>query len=119
MRAPATMLVTVFAWTVLIVLIGVAFVMVEILGPFGLIVLGLIVLFVCTQYHLNDDVPAWGTEVFRARMASRGSPEQRAAMREEKRVTMSPLRFYRYGGVALLVAGVAGFVWQYSQGGSR
>jgi uncharacterized membrane protein YdcZ (DUF606 family) len=112
MRLSASTAANVFAWIVLIGLIAVAFVMVEILGPFGLVLLGLLTLFVCTQYHLNDDVPAWGTEVFRARMASRGSPEQRAAMREEKRVNMSPLRFYRWCGVVLLVAGVAGFVWQ-------
>jgi hypothetical protein len=112
MRVSAATVATVFAWIVLIILIGVAFVMVEILGPFGLIVLGLIVLFIGTQYHLNDDVPAWGTEVFRARMARSGSPEQRAAMQEEKRMNMSPLRFYRWGGGVLLFAGIAGFVWQ-------
>ncbi len=82
---------------------------------FGLIVLGLIILFICTQYHLNDDVPAWGTEVFHARMVSRGSPEQRAAIQEEKRTSMSPLRFYRWSGITLLVAGIAGFVWQQLQ----
>jgi hypothetical protein len=100
---------------VLLVLIAMAFVMVQVLGPAGLIVLGLITLFICTQYHLNDDVPVAGTEVFRARQANRFSPEQRAAMHEEKRVSLSPLRFYRWCGIALLVAGVAGFVWQTSR----
>jgi uncharacterized membrane protein YdcZ (DUF606 family) len=112
MRLSAGIAANFFAWIVLIGLIAVAFVMVEILGPFGLVLLGLLTLFICTQYDLNDDVPAWGTEVFRARMARRGSPEQRAALREEKRENMSPLRFYRWCGVVLLVAGVAGFVWQ-------
>jgi hypothetical protein len=116
MRFSAGAAANIFAWAILIVLIAVAFVMVEILGPFGLVVLGLLTLFICTQYDLNDDNPSWGTHVFRARMADRGSREQRAALREEKRVSMSPLRFYRWCGVVLLVAGLAGFAWQWRPG---
>jgi hypothetical protein len=100
------------AWVVLIGLIAVAFVMVVILGPFGLILLGLFTLFVCTSIDLGEDVPTWGTEVFKARMLSRGSPEQRAAMLEEKQQAIAPLRFYRWCGVVLTVAGIAGFAWQ-------
>jgi hypothetical protein len=116
MRFSAGTAANVFAWAILIVLIAVAFVMVQILGPFGLVVLGLLTLFVCTQYDLNDDVPSWGTHVFSARMTDRGSPEQRAALREEKRANLSPLRFYRWCGVVLLVAGLAGFAWQWRAG---
>jgi hypothetical protein len=43
--------------------------------------------------HLYEDAPSWGTEVFRARIASHGSPEQRAAMFDEKRASLSPFGF--------------------------
>jgi hypothetical protein len=112
MRFSGGTVANVFAWTVLIGLIAVAFVIVVIFGPFGLVLLGLLILFVCTAFQLNNDVPTWGTELFGARMASHGSPEQRAAMLEEKGAQLSPLRFYRWCGVALLVAGVMGFTWQ-------
>src|ERR1700712_2601340 len=106
MRFSGGTIANVFAWAVLIGLIAIAFVIVVIFGPFGLVLLGLFTLFICTAFQLNDDVPTWGTELFRARMASHGSPEQRAAMLEEKSTQLSPLRFYRWCGVALLVAGV-------------
>jgi hypothetical protein len=100
------------AWVVLIGLICVAIAMVATLGPFGLIVLGVLTLFVCTSIELRDDTPTWGTEMFKARLARNGSPEHRAAMLEEKERTVAPLRFYRWCGVVLVVAGVGGFVWQ-------
>jgi hypothetical protein len=112
MRFSGGTVANVFAWTVLIGLIAVAFDIVVIFGPSGLALLGLFTLFICTAFQLNDDVPTWGAEVFRARMASHGSPEQRAAMLEEKNAQLSPLRFYRWCGIVLLVAGVAGFTWQ-------
>jgi hypothetical protein len=116
MRFSAATAVNVFAWAILIGLIAIAIVMVEILGPFGLVVQGLITLFICTAYQLNDNVPSWGTEVFRSRMRDGGSPEQRAAMREETRLSLSPLRFYRWCGVVLLVSGIAGFAFQQWRG---
>ena len=100
------------AWAVLAVLIAVAFVTVNLLGPAGLVILGLFVLFICTAMNLYEDAPTWGTEVFKARIASQGSPEQRAAMFDEKRASLSPIRFYRWCGVGLAVAGAAGFIWQ-------
>jgi hypothetical protein len=100
------------AWAILIGLIGVAFVLVVVLGPFGLILLGLFTLFICTSVQLREDTPTWGIEVFKARTARQVPPEQRAAMAEEKARSLAPLRFYRWCGVALLVAGTAGFAWQ-------
>jgi hypothetical protein len=99
------------AWAVLFGLIGVAIAMVAVLGPFGLILLGVLTLFVCTSIDLREDAPTWGIEVFKARLARHGLPEQRFAMLEERGRTVAPLRFYRWCGVALVAAGIAGFVW--------
>ena len=86
--------------------------MATLLGFMGLLILGMITWLVCVLADLNQDTPTWGTEVFKARMGSHGSPEQRAAMLEERRAFVSPLRFYRWCGVFLAVIGFAGFVWQ-------
>jgi hypothetical protein len=112
MRIPATTIANATAWAVLVCLIAAAFVVVVILGPFGLIVLGLLTLFVCTSFSLREDAPTWGPEAFRARMAKHSSPEQRAAVDEARRLSLAPLRFYRWCGIILLLAGVAGFAWQ-------
>jgi hypothetical protein len=73
------------AWAILTGLMGVVFVLVVVLGPFGLILLGLLILFICTSVQLRDDTPTWGIEVFKARTASQVvQPERRAAMAEEK-----------------------------------
>lgn len=102
------------AWAVLIALISVAFVMVVILGPFGLILLGLLTLFICISTDLREDVPTWGTEVFRTRSGGGpGCPEQRAAQAANRERALAPLRFYRWCGVVLMVAGIAGFAWQH------
>jgi uncharacterized membrane protein YdcZ (DUF606 family) len=112
MQFSAISIANVVAWAVLVGLIGVAFVLVVILGPFGLILLGLAVLFVCTAMHGREDAPTSGTEVFRAQMVGQSSPEQRAALAEERERTLAPLKFYRWCGGALLVAGIAAFAWQ-------
>jgi hypothetical protein len=112
MRLSASSVANGTAWAILIGLIGAAFVLVVVLGPFGLILLGLLTLFICTSVQLREDAPAWGIEVFKARTASQVSPEQRAAMAEEKARSLAPLRFYRWSGLALLVVGIAGFAWQ-------
>ena len=74
-------------------LIGVAFAMVVILGPFGLILLGLLTLFICTSVSLREDNPTWGPEVFKSRIGGDSSPEQRAAQAAEREQTLKPLRF--------------------------
>jgi hypothetical protein len=112
MRPSASAAANATAWVILIGLISLAFVMVVVLGPFGLILLGLLTLFVCTSIQLSDDTPTWGIEVFKARTASHLTPEQRAAMADEKARSLAPLRFYRWCGVVLVVAGIAGFAWQ-------
>jgi hypothetical protein len=112
MRFSAGTVANAAAWAVIIGLVAVAFGFVAILGPFGLAVLGLLTLFICTQFQLHENTPTGGTEVFRAGMASHGSPEQRAAMLEDQRPALSALRLFRWCGIVLLVAGVAGFAWQ-------
>jgi hypothetical protein len=112
MRIPVTTIANGTAWAVLICLIAVAFVVVVILGPFALIILGLLTLFICTSVSLREDAPTSGTEVFRLRMARHSSPEQRAAVDEARGLSLAPLRFYRWCGIMLLLAGVAGFAWQ-------
>jgi hypothetical protein len=112
MRLPLAAIANAAALAILIGLTTLAFVMVLILGPFGLILLGLATLFVCTSISLRDDNPAWGTEVFKGRIGGLKTPEQRAAEAAEKEQTLAPLRFYRWCGIALVVAGSAGFAWQ-------
>ena len=48
-------------------------------------------------------------------MAKHSSPEQRAAVDEARQLWLAPLRFYRWCGIILLLAGVAGFAWQRLQ----
>jgi hypothetical protein len=100
------------AWVAIIGLVAFAGLTVILLGPFGLILLGLATLFVCTRFSLDEDAPMGSIATFHARMQTSGSPEERAAREAARAEAMSPLRFYRWCGVVLLVAGVAGFVWQ-------
>ena len=111
MRLSRSAVANAIAWAALLGLIGIAFVMVVVLEPFGLVILGLLILFVCTSVDLREDTPTWGTEVFKARVASQGSPEERAAMIEEKVRIFASLRFYRRCGIVLLLSGSAGFAW--------
>ena len=115
MRLSAGTTANAVAGAVLIGLTGVAFGMVVYLGPFGLVLLGLVILFTCTSASLREDTPIWGTEVFKARIGGPKSPEQRAALHAEKHAMLSSLRFYRWCGLALVVAGAVGFAWQVWQ----
>lgn len=100
------------AWAVLIALAGGAAIMVTWLGPFGLVLLGLFTLLACTAIALDQDVPTWGADVFRARMDQARSPERRAAISAERHAALASLRFYRWCGLILVIAGVAGSAWQ-------
>lgn len=111
-RPPVSSIANGLAWLVWIGLAALAIVIVLRIGPVGLMLLGLVTLFVCTQFTLDDRTPTWSIEVFRARMARPGSPEQRAADAAEHQASISPLRFYRACGLVLSVAGAAGFLWQ-------
>ncbi len=100
------------AWAVFGVLICAAVVAVAVLGFVGLLILGGATWLICTMAELNHDAPTWGTDVFKARMGGAGSPEQRAAMHDERRAFLSPVRFYRNCGIFLALVGAAGVGWQ-------
>lgn len=99
------------AWAVLIALACAAVAMTAVLGPVGLLILGSLTWLVCTLAELDQDAPTWGVDVFRARMDRPATSEQRAALREERQAFISPLRFCRRCGIALLVAGAAFSLW--------
>jgi hypothetical protein len=68
---------------------------------------------VCVRAETDQDIPTWGVEVFKARMNGDSAiPEQRAAMLNERRAFVSPLRFYRWCGLFLMAVGTAIFMWQ-------
>ncbi len=100
------------AWGLIAVLIGAAALVANRLGFMGLLLLGSATWLACIRAELDQDTPTWGTEMFKARMDGRRSPEQHAAMLEERRAFVSPLRFYRRCGMVLAAAGAAGFIWQ-------
>ncbi len=112
MRFSASNVANAAAWAVIFGLIGAAIVVADVLGFLGLLILGAMTWLVCVRAEMDQDAPTWGAEVFRARMKGGGSPEQRAAMLEERHAFLSPLHLCRRGGMFLTVVGLAGFIWQ-------
>ena len=112
MRFSAGTVANAAAWGVIVLLIGAAMLMTNRLGFMGLLLLGSATWLICTMAELDQDAPTWGTEVFKARLGARRSPEQYAAMLEERQAFVSPLHFHRRCGVILAAVGGAGFVWQ-------
>ncbi len=104
------------AWALVIVLAAAAIALVLLIGPLGLILLGLLTLFVCSQFSLHEASPTWGKDVFQARMTPPGSRGQRAGEAFERAAAQSPLRFYSRCGLVLIVAGVAALAYQYWRG---
>jgi UPF0716 family protein affecting phage T7 exclusion len=100
------------AWAAIVVLIAVAILVANRLGFAGLLVLGLLTAFVCGHAELQDDIPAAGTAIFKARMERGRSPEERHAKAEEGRSFISSLRFFKWCGVGLAMIGLIGFVLQ-------
>jgi hypothetical protein len=113
MRLSAAQTANLAAAAILIGFAGVAVVLVTMLGPFGLVLLGLLTLLVCTRVSLSEDSPTWSPDAFAAKLRMGGSPEQRAARNEERRAALAPLSFYRRCGLVLIVAGAAGLAWQH------
>ena len=101
------------ACAVLAGLAAVAVVLVVILGPFGLLLLGLLTTFVCTQFSLHEHAPSWGAAAMRAQIAEPGRPDARAAAAEARQAALAPVRFYQGCGVLLVVAGIGGLAWQH------
>lgn len=113
MRFTGGQLVNVIAWAILIAPIPIVMIVAMALGPFGLIILGVATLLLCTSAQLNGDTPSAGSAA--GRMARAASPEPRAAEHHDRQSRLSPLTFYRGCGAVLLAAGVAGFVWERLQ----
>ena len=112
MRFSAGTVANAVAWAVVMLLAGVAVLVADLLGFVGLMLLGGLTWLLCLRAAMNQDVPTWEVEVFRARMDGRRSPEQDAATAAEYQAFMSPLRFYGRCGMVLAGIGLAGFVWQ-------
>ena len=107
MRFSASNVANAVAWAVIFGLIGVAIVVADVLGFMGLLILGAMTCLVCMRAEMDQDVPTWGAEVFRAQMEGGGSPEQRAAVLEQQHAFTSPLRLCRRAGRVHLAAVVA------------
>ena len=118
MRFSVTCVANGAARAVIVVLICAAIVFVYVLGSIGLVIVGGITALVCVRAEMDQEVPICSAEVFKAQMDSRGSPEERAAMMEERHAFQSPLRFYRRCGIFLTIVGVAGVFWQQWRFGS-
>jgi hypothetical protein len=88
---------------ILLCMAGIAF---AFLGAFGVILFGLFVIFICTSGELRERGPM---------LAVGRSPEQRAAIAEERVRSVAPVKFYRWRGIVILVIGIAGFVWEQRQ----
>jgi hypothetical protein len=100
------------AWGVVIILAAAAVALTLRLGPVGLVLLGLLTLFVCVRFSIDEASPTWGTEVFRARMTRPRSPEQRAADATERAAFAPTIRFCRCCGTVLILAGGVALAYQ-------
>ena len=109
---PARTLANALAWAVLLGLAALGFVLVTILGPFGLILLGLFTMFVATSGGLREDAPLLSPNPPRAGVNGGNSPEQRAARLAEKHAGRLSIRFWKKCGAVLVLAGILGFAWQ-------
>ena len=87
MRFSANSAASAVAWAVVMLLILAATWLTSGLGFMGLLLLGGLTCLVCVRAELDSNAPTWGTEVFKAQMARQHSPEQKAAMLEEDRVS--------------------------------
>ncbi|MBV9734540.1 MAG: hypothetical protein JO209_01425 [Acidisphaera sp.] len=82
------------------------------LGFAGLFLLGGLTWLDCTLASLDQKVPTWGVDVFRAAAERPRSAEARVAADADHQAMMSPLRFYGWCGAFLAAVGAAGFAWQ-------
>src|SRR4051794_18570354 len=94
MRIPDHRLDAVIARLTLAALAFVAVLAAMLLGPAGLVLLGLALVLACTMGMLNDDTPTAGTAVLQACMASESAGERAARAAERDGLHVS-LRRYR------------------------
>lgn len=112
MRFSAGAVANALAWVVVGALAVAALLVANRLGFVGLILLGGSTWLVCTLASLNQEVPTWGVNVFKAGMERPRSPEEREAAHAERQAMLSPLRFYGWCGAFLAAVGIAGAAWQ-------
>ncbi|SHK31765.1 hypothetical protein SAMN02745194_04683 [Roseomonas rosea] len=100
------------AWIGIFLLIALAFVLVQILGFPGVLILGLLTTLICLRAEISEDVPTWSQALFASRASRSASAEERAATAEARARAISPLRYVQGCGFVLIAAGLAGTVWQ-------
>jgi hypothetical protein len=94
----------------------VAFATVVLVGFFGIGLIGLLIMFIATQFELDSDAPVSGginsdllaRQVRAQREASR---EQQMAGRSEKALQVLSVRFFKYFGSGLALIGFGGFAY--------
>lgn len=81
---------------------------VALLGPFGLVLLGLLTLVACARVQMGEIIPAWATPASPPRLDCRAAPERQADLLARRAEREAQLCFYRRSGLVLLAAGVLG-----------
>ncbi|MDP3417045.1 hypothetical protein [Falsiroseomonas sp.] len=104
----AAVLANAAASALLVTLVGAVFLVVALLGPFGLVLLGLLTLVVCVRVQLGELAPAWATLATPPRLDRRDPPERQASVLAERAEREGQLCFYRRTGLGLLAAGILG-----------
>jgi len=104
------------SWLGVLALIFVALIFAELFGFIGLLLLGLLTVFICTMAELDEDLPTWSRQALRAHLHRPRSPEERAAKLHERLSIVAPLTFGKRCGGFLAVVGLAGCVWQVWNG---
>jgi hypothetical protein len=105
------------AWAALAGLAALAILVAWLLGFPGVMILGLLLLLVCTRAELSDQVPVWSLAVFHARQQPPASLEARADRAAARRNNRAELRFFKGCCVLLIVAGLLGTAWQFWRNG--
>jgi hypothetical protein len=94
----------------------IAFVIVALVGFFGVGVIGLLIAFISTQFELDSDgavAGGIGSDLLARQIRAQRemSPEQRAARRTEKSLLAQSVNFFRYFGIGLVLIGFGGFAY--------
>lgn len=100
------------AWAGITALIAMGLLIVWLLGFPGLLLLGLGVTLICVRAELSEEAPSWSRAAFAARQSDERLPEARAAAAAARARRGASFRYYRRCGAALIVAGLAGTLWQ-------
>jgi len=102
------------AWAGLIILLAFAFALVDRFGFAGMLLLGLATALVGVSAELHEETPSGHVAALRGQRAARESEtvEEQASRRHAHQAFLTPLRFYRWCGMALIGFGLTGTMWQ-------